>query len=347
MKKLECPHCGFIKILGGRELRTFRKRLAGFTCAKCGKKVSSHDLSKKRAGGVKPPGERKKRVRKKVVKEKPEAMIPQPYVNRPMQRHRLPQPTDRTLEEAVASSLNIKVSAPLPTLDLVPNESILSEYLSIQRVQANSGGGSSLLAMVGLTQQETIEEEVLVEESPRELDMNIYLGFNFIFAGLKIDLLGTVEHLPKNVRPLTFGQIRYLKEKLKGLDGYNKIKGFGTAFAEFSALKRGSYGNMFYFSAGTNPWEGVYRVVVDDSLSLEMKKPVKKVRGWGRSIYDPIIDRFIELGHDLVKVNVERRKPAYVASQLGKRIKNRKLEISASSVGGGVYLENDNRRVEG
>ena len=351
MKKLECPHCGFTKILGGRELRTFRKRLSGFTCTKCGEKVSPYALAKKRGKGPKPLGERRKRVRKKVVKERPEAIVPQSYVERSKWRSMAPGPTGRTLEEAVISSLNIGVSAPLPTLDLVEDESTFGGHLSTRGAQASPGGGLSTLAMVELPEQEIIKEEVLTEGVPRalteelsrELDMNIHLGFKFIFSGFKIDSLATVEHLPKDVRLLTFGQTKYLKEQLKVLDGYDRIERFGTVFTEFSALKRKSYGDVFYFSAGTNPWERVYRVVVDDSIPLEMKVPVKRVRGWGGSIYDPVIDRFMELGHGLVKVNVEGRKPAYVASQLRKRIKNRGLKFVASSVGGGVYLENDNR----
>ena len=38
------------------------------------------------------------------------------------------------------------------------------------------------------------------------------------------------------------------------------------------------------------------------------------------SIYDPMIDRFLESGHDLVEIEVENKKPSYVAAMLNKRI---------------------------
>lgn len=461
MKKLKCPHCGFIKVLGGRELRKWRKRLPGFTCAKCGEKVSSHDLVKKRGKGPKPPGERKKRVKKEVVKERPKPIVPQPHVERPEWRPKPPQPMERTLEEAVISSRNIRVSAPIPTpsfevyeskfetekLDrhekpgetvhrrkspfetksdrivqylsglgraltskevakglgvttsfayntlqlmmvfgtvqrvkrgmrhyyflkgvyndeqisaMLPpegvkripvRESILDVHLPARRTQASSGGGLSALTMIGLPEQEMIKEEVLTEELPaelarkkelsRELDMNLHLGFKFLFSGLKIDSFATVEHLPKDARRLNRVHTTRLKEQLKRLDGYDRIKGFGTVFGEFSALRNGSYGNVFYFSVSTNPWERVYRVMMDDTITLEMKEPVRKVRAWGRSKYDPIIDQFIECGHDLVEISVKGKNPYYIAFQLRRRIKDRGLKIVASSVGGSVYLENN------
>jgi len=114
MKKLECPHCGFIKVLANRELRKFRKRLSGFTCTNCHKKVSPSDLAKKRGKGPKPPGERRKRVKKEVVKEIPKAVAPQPYVKQLEWRTREvppagwrpkpPQPTERTLEEVIVEA---------------------------------------------------------------------------------------------------------------------------------------------------------------------------------------------------------------------------------------------------
>lgn len=114
MRKVECPHCGFIKVLANRELRKFRKRLSGFTCTNCGKKVSPSDLAKKRGSGPKPKGERRNRSRKEKVKETPKAVVPQPYVKqfewrtrevppagwRPKPR----QPTERTLEEVIVET---------------------------------------------------------------------------------------------------------------------------------------------------------------------------------------------------------------------------------------------------
>ncbi|GAG84033.1 unnamed protein product [marine sediment metagenome] len=57
------------------------------------------------------------------------------------------------------------------------------------------------------------------------------------------------------------------------------------------------------------------------------------------SIYDPIIDQFLESGHDLVEISVEERKASYMVTQLTKRIEKRELDIVASRGGGFVYLE--------
>ena len=74
---------------------------------------------------------------------------------------------------------------------------------------------------------------------------------------------GSVVDLPKDMRLLTMGQTRYLKEHhLKDLDGYDKIERFSNFFVEPSALKRGEYGNLFYASTGTNPWNKVYKIIV-------------------------------------------------------------------------------------
>ena len=76
-------------------------------------------------------------------------------------------------------------------------------------------------------------------------------------------------------------------------------------------------------------------------IRFEMK-PVqdkrKKLSG-KKSIYDPIIDQFIESGEDLVEVRVEDRLAGYVVGQLQKRIDRRELEIEVSGAQGFVYLE--------
>jgi len=76
-------------------------------------------------------------------------------------------------------------------------------------------------------------------------------------------------------------------------------------------------------------------------IRFEMK-PVddKRKRLSGKkSIYDPIIDQFLESGNDLVEVRVEDRLPGYVVGQLQKRIDIRELEIEVSGAQGFVYLE--------
>ena len=49
---------------------------------------------------------------------------------------------------------------------------------------------------------------------------------------------------------------------MKDLDGYDEIERFSNFFVEASALKRGEYGNLFYASTGTNPWNKVYKIIV-------------------------------------------------------------------------------------
>jgi len=76
-------------------------------------------------------------------------------------------------------------------------------------------------------------------------------------------------------------------------------------------------------------------------IRFEMK-PVddKRKRLSGKkSIYDPIIDQFIESGEELVEVSVEDRQAGYVVGQLQKRIDLRELEIEVSGAQGFIYLE--------
>ncbi|MFA5868822.1 MAG: hypothetical protein WC941_03900 [Candidatus Bathyarchaeia archaeon] len=80
---------------------------------------------------------------------------------------------------------------------------------------------------------------------------------------ITLEAFGRVRGLPKDVRLLTIGQTRYLKEHhLKGLDGYEGIERFTTLFSEASTLERREYGNVFYASMGTDPWQKVYKVTV-------------------------------------------------------------------------------------
>jgi hypothetical protein len=74
-------------------------------------------------------------------------------------------------------------------------------------------------------------------------------------------------------------------------------------------------------------------------LKFTMKPIEEKRKGGYRSIYDPIIDEFIEKGSDLVEVTVEGKRASYVVTNLRKRIEVRGLDIEASSVGGVAYLE--------
>jgi hypothetical protein len=76
-------------------------------------------------------------------------------------------------------------------------------------------------------------------------------------------------------------------------------------------------------------------------IKFEMR-PVEKKRKkmyHKGSVYDPIIDQFLESGQELVEISIEGKKPGYVVTQLDRRIKTRELDIVASSGGGFVYLE--------
>jgi len=70
--------------------------------------------------------------------------------------------------------------------------------------------------------------------------------------------------------------------------------------------------------------------------SVEKKREKKYLKG---SIYDPMIDQFIESGHNLVEITVEDKKASYVVTQLSKRIETRKLNFVASWTENIVYLE--------
>ena len=76
-------------------------------------------------------------------------------------------------------------------------------------------------------------------------------------------------------------------------------------------------------------------------IKFDMKKVDKKREKLSahRSIYDPIIDQFIESGEELVEISVEDRKAGYIVSQLKKRIEVRNLEIEVSHAQRLVYLE--------
>ena len=223
--------------------------------------------------------------------------------------------------------------------------------LFAMRMTASSGNGPSALAIIGLTQPEMIEEVLTKDPTQASLrEPRLVLGDDLAKLGeTDIDLdvgrmqtprnikpYATVGFLPKDARRLTQKQTNHLKEQLKFLPRYEKIDRYEIAFAYFSALVQGTYGNVFYFAMSTNPWERVYKIDVDRSIALEKKEPKK--RG---SIYDPIIDQFLESEHPLVEITVKNRKASYVNTLLNKRIGERGLveQVKASYVTDWVYLE--------
>jgi len=76
-------------------------------------------------------------------------------------------------------------------------------------------------------------------------------------------------------------------------------------------------------------------------IVFEMKEVEKKREGkfQKRSIYDPIIDKFLESGHELAEISVPEKSAAYISHQLKTRIEKRQLDIIASAGGGYTYLE--------
>ncbi len=223
--------------------------------------------------------------------------------------------------------------------------------LFAMRMTASSGNGPSALAIIGLTQPEMIEEVLTKDPTQASLrEPRLVLGDDLAKLGeTDIDLdvgrmqtprnikaYATVGFLPKDARRLTQKQTNHLKEQLKFLPGYEKIDRYEIAFAYFSALVQGTYGNVFYFAMSTNPWDRVYKIDVDRSIALEKKEPKKS-----GSIYDPIIDQFIESEHPLVEITVKNRKANYVNLMLNKRIGERGLveQVKASYVTDWVYLE--------
>jgi len=71
-------------------------------------------------------------------------------------------------------------------------------------------------------------------------------------------------------------------------------------------------------------------------------KPVQEKReklSTKRSVYDPMIDQFLDSGQELVEIKVEDKESGYIVTQLSKRIGLRKLEIEVSHAQGFVYLE--------
>lgn len=223
----------------------------------------------------------------------------------------------------------------------IRKKSMFEEHLSAVRAQASSGEGLSALAIIGLDQQYMAEDIVLEEELSRALDMEpeveeIKVVTPIISKPIMSTPFGTVKYLPKDVRRLTIGQTRHLKEQLKWLEGYDSIDMFNTVFARLSALEIGKYGNVLYFSTGSNSWDNIQKVTIDPSISDFMVLPV-----YGKDQYEKIIDQFMESGHELVEITVENRGAQHVKNMLNKRIEERGLEeqVKASHVGEWIYLE--------
>ena len=116
MRRFVCPFCSFVHTFSPKEAQKYPKKPVGFTCPRCHKKPTKADLAKTKGQGPKPKGERRKRVKKAVVKDTTPAIV-QPYVEPlewrsgpapPGERQRYavrpewqPKPTTRTIEEVI------------------------------------------------------------------------------------------------------------------------------------------------------------------------------------------------------------------------------------------------------
>ncbi len=160
----------------------------------------------------------------------------------------------------------IDMLAPLsPTGHQTQNTDVVAEEPPVEHPPVSPASDELLNAAssLGLTnfhvkESKAPESEFLryLEENPEEKKENELISTN-------IEEFGSVIDLPKDVRLLSMGQTRYLKQQhLKGIEGYDKIENLSTIFVEASALKRGEYGNVFYATRGTNPWNKVHKVTV-------------------------------------------------------------------------------------
>jgi len=78
---------------------------------------------------------------------------------------------------------------------------------------------------------------------------------------------------------------------------------------------------------------------VEFELKPVEEKPSRKYHK--KSKYDPIIDEFMEMEEDLVKVEIEDKDANYLRTQLKKRIETRELqdELDVAVVNGVCYIE--------
>jgi len=245
------------------------------------------------------------------------------------------------------------------------DDSFMKEYLSAVRVEPSSGEGLTALSMIGFPQEKRAEEDHPQDRYKlydQGIDVEVVDAVDVEESGSRASIrvmpFATVEYLPKEVRLLNSGEARYLKDQLRALRGFELIEDFGTVFASFSALEYGRYGNVLYFSLGTNQWNYVKKVTIDQSVSDFIVLPVVERKRWsswnhflmslketgekyGKEEYDKLIDQFMESGHNLVEMTVENRKANYVRNILRKRIRERGLreQVKASFVDEWIYLE--------
>jgi len=234
--------------------------------------------------------------------------------------------------------------------------SFKDEYLSALEEIASSGDGLPALAFLSLPPEEAAETLKTEPEPPVEL-VSALMGKEKPEPLIKVEPFGTVKLLPKNVRRLSQAETSYLKRLLKYMGGGEGLERYNMVFSKFSALENGRYGEVFYFSMGSNPWDNVRKVSVDPSISDYIVLPIieanrwvswndflgglKETRRYSRGDYDEMLDAFIESGDKLVEIKVENRGTTYVKQMLKKKITERGLtdQVEASRVDEWIYLE--------
>lgn len=117
MRRFVCPFCNFVHHFSPKEAQKYKKKVIGFTCPNCGRKPTQADLAKTRGAGPKPKSERRKRVKKEVIKDTSPIVV-HPHVEQFEWRTRdevsheksqrrgvrtgwKPKPATRTLEEVL------------------------------------------------------------------------------------------------------------------------------------------------------------------------------------------------------------------------------------------------------
>ena len=241
---------------------------------------------------------------------------------------------------------------PTPIIQEEREKTLMEENLSTVDARVGSYDGLRSLALLGLAETQEPQpspappEEEIMTTGPPKL--------------IKVRRFGTIKYLPKGFLLLATSQARHLRENyLRGLEGYEDLAPLPRFFAKHSKIRQGYYGDTLYASRGTNPWDRIYRVTLDPSISQGLpgleeqiwsnwrgfNEPPETHRGYyGVEEYDPIIDRFIESGERLVEITIEDRKAGYVKAILEKRIRERGMEgeVEASYVKEWLYLERTN-----
>ena len=123
IRRFECTKCDYVHVFSPKDKSKFPKKVQGFTCPHCGHRPTEAERAKIKGRGPKPKGERRKRVKKEPVMGTTPIVV-HPYVDqfdwhtsgppppggprmnavRAGWQPKPPQPTTRTLEDAVVEA---------------------------------------------------------------------------------------------------------------------------------------------------------------------------------------------------------------------------------------------------